>query len=216
MQSAEIGLVFWALLLAVAEARGQGTLQFEFLFDNVFSGATPAGTSPWVLEQFSDVSPGNVLVTVWNNESTTGYFIGDLYLNLNPNLDPTALMVRFNSGSPGVTAATISTGEDQFKADGDGYYDLQLSFSSGSSGRFSSGNFMSYDITGIAGLSSADFEYTSTSSTAALLAAAHLIGNGGSSSWLNPSQVTQVPEPGAILGWMFFTLALVVKRRAQH
>ena len=126
-----------AILLAPSKARAD---EFGYFFDHVFSGVTPSGPQPWTSELFQDISPGKVSLTISNGGLTGSESVSDLYLNLNPNFDPGGLVFTLSSGSPGVGPVTISLGGDQFKADGDGLFDIRLSYSSATGSRFGQGD----------------------------------------------------------------------------
>ncbi len=194
-----LGLGFWS-----ANALATG---FVYRFDNVFSGAAPAGHSPWVDAAFKDTANG-VLLTVDNGGLSANEFLGSLYLNINPadTAKIQNLTFTFQNGTSGVTAPTIQTGEDAFKADGDGKYDILFNFATANSGRFGAGDSVTYLISGIPGLTSADFQYLSTPAGGhgPFDAAGHVQGIGCSddSGWIDPSVgPVPVPEPapGAVM-----------------
>ena len=181
-----------------------------YQFNDVFSYSgvvsSPAGPAPWVDATFQDTASG-VLLTVNNLGLSSGEFLSELYLNLNPVDTVTNLTFALVSGTSGVNAPTIQAGEDGYKADGDGKYDILLSFSTSNSGRFGAGDSLTCLIAGITGLSATDFEYESTSAGGhgPFYAAAHVQGiaceTGSDSVWMDPSlgpQITPVPEPAPI------------------
>lgn len=103
----------------------------------------------------------------------------------------------------GATANGITLGIDCCKADGDGLYDIKLSFATNGSG-FQSGQTVVYEITGISGLTASSFNFFSTPAGGhgPFLTAAHVLnttgaGSGGS-GWIAP---TPVPLPAA--AWLF-------------
>src|SRR5579863_756627 len=147
-------LLFWVALVCPIAANASIIYQFNTPFP---TDPTPSGNGPWIDASFTDVTPGTVLLTITNVNITTSEFLkgngngasGGLYFNLNPNDNPTALNFALVS-SNGNFGPIISTGENQFKADGDGYYDIQFDFS----GNFSTDASLTYRITGISGLTS--------------------------------------------------------------
>lgn len=199
-------LVIASIGLATANATG-----VLYQFDNVFSysgsASSPAGPGPWVDATLQDTANG-VLLTVNNLGLTGGEFLSQLYLNVNPADNVNNLTFSFQGGTSGVTAPTIRTGEDGFKADGDGKYDILFNFATSNTGRFGAGDSVSYLIAGISGLSSADFKYLSTSSGGEhgpFYGAGHVQGiageSGSDSVWIDPSlgpQITPVPEPAPL------------------
>jgi hypothetical protein len=188
------------LMLATTKA---SAADYYFNFDSVFSGTAPSGAAPWLQAEIKDVSANTVDLTI----STAGLqgteFISDFYLNINPSLTVTSLAFSQTSKTGSFANPAISTGEDAFKADGDGYYDVDLSFATANGSTFTVGDSVTYQITGITGLNANSFDYMSTSGGGAgtWLAAAHIqsIGASGASGWIAPSQLTPVPEPAPIL-----------------
>lgn len=203
------GAAFLVLVLfGPAKAEATGVL---YQFDNVFSysgsASSPAGPGPWVDATLQDNANG-VLLTVDNLGLTGGEFLSQLYLNINPLDNVNNLTFTFVSGTSGVTAPTIQTGEDGFKADGDGKYDILFNFDTVNSGRFGAGDSITYLIAGISGLSASDFKYLSTSAGGQhgpFYGAGHIQGiagqTGSDSVWIDPSlgpQIVSVPEPASI------------------
>jgi hypothetical protein len=178
---------------------GANAADFLFQFNTTFSGTSPTGSAPWLTEEFQDVTPGKVNLTITTTGLQGTEFASDLYLNINPALTATSLVFTKQSMTGSFTDPTISTGEDAFKADGDGYYDVDLGFSTSHGSTFTVGDSITYQITGISGLVANDFEYTSSPGGGAgtWLAAAHIqsIGDGGASGWEAPLALTPVPEP---------------------
>ena len=185
---------------------------FVYQFDNAFSGTAPTGPAPWVDATFQDTS-GGVLLTVNGLGLQSSEFLDSLYLNINPadSSQIPNLKFTFENSTGGVAPANIQTGEDAFKADGDGKYDILFDFQTSnlSPGRLGAGDTITYLISGITGLSSSDFVFLSTPAggNGPFDAAGHIqsIGTGGASGWVEPSMgaITQpTPEPGstAILG----------------
>ena len=194
-------------------ANGTGIL---YQFDTPFpSDPNPAGPVPWIQAAFTDITPGTVLMTISNVNLTSGEFVkgngnganGGLFFNLNPNDNPANLTFSLIS-SNGNFGTTISKGVNAFKADGDGKYDIQFDFSGNN---FSTGSSIAYRITGISGLTAADFAFLSAPAggSGPFYAAAHVQGLpascGGDSTWIEPGRgplsIIPVPEPvpGAFL-----------------
>src|SRR5689334_18919894 len=107
-------------------------------FNNEFSSGTPpaSATTPWLTAVFTDgATPGTVTLTLTAPHLSGTEFVSGWYFNLGPNsgpgmLDPTKL--HFSSGTVGsgaLTLPTITEALNAYKADGDGKYDILLSFS---------------------------------------------------------------------------------------
>jgi hypothetical protein len=170
---------------------------FIYEYNYVYTGAAPASSPPWVSAFFEDVSPGTVNLTISNLALTGGEFVSEMDFNLNPAMVPTNLMFANIGGSGDFILPTITTGSNQFMADGDGKFDIMFSFSTtdGSGNRFSDSKYVSYQITGITGLVASDFAYPSLPDGGAgpLYAAGHIQGitGGTTSGWVT------IPEPAS-------------------
>ena len=191
-----------AMTLVVPQARATGIV---FNLDTVFSGQStpPAGPGPWTSASLLDISPGTVQLTVTNVGLSTGEFIRGLYLNLNPADNVSDLHFSLVSSHGSFSLPSISLGEDSFKADGDGLYDILLSFGTAHNTTFTVDDSVTYQITGIANLESSDFAFMSSPAggSGPFYAAAHVQGtppNNGQSCWIEPGVgPIPVPEPAA-------------------
>jgi hypothetical protein len=204
------------IVLSPARLNAQGIM---IELNNVYSGVAtpPAGPGPWVDVTIMDVSPGTVTLTVANVGLAGTEFVdggGGLYLNLDPTMNPNGLVFAYNSSIGSFTiptqgAGTIETGANNFKADGDGKYDIKITFdpSDGAATRFGGGDSVTYTITGIAGLVSTDFAFQSTSEGGygPYYAAAHIQDTPGGSCWIDGFPYELIPEPSSVT---LFALAL--------
>jgi hypothetical protein len=196
-----------ALLMSPAKAGAD----FLYLFGDTWAGASPAKPGPWVSELFQDIAPGTISLTISNSGLSGTEYLQKLYLNLNPKLDPTKLRFNEVGATAGLTLPTIQTGINSFQADGDGKYDVVLSFSTANKGRFAANDYLTYRITGISGLTTSDFEgFLSTRSgcSGPFLGGVQIVSIGacGASGWADACKVTPVipvPEPS---GGLFFAL----------
>jgi hypothetical protein len=186
-----------------AKANASGIL---YQFSTPFPGDLSA--TGMVDASFVNVTPGTVLLTITNVNFASGEFVkggggagAGLFFNVNPSDNPTNLIFTLESEN-GSYIPTVSTGENAFKADGDGYYDIEMDFSGTS---FSVNSSLTYQITGVANLTAADFEYESApgGGSGPFYAAAHVQGlppNGSNSTWIEPGDgpvsIVPVPEPG--------------------
>ncbi len=220
-----------ALLLAEVSPLGSYPVMaegLEYQFNHAFSGATPASTNlPWVDAVFQDVAPGRVQLTVTNLNLVGGENVDQLYFNLNPNHDASSLVFSAAGGSGGYDAPAISLGVNTFKADGDGKYDILFNFSIGGSeaNRFTANESLVYEISGIPGLTAADFGCLSQPAGGAgpFYAAAHVqrIGAGLVSGWVSATDAMSFPlvpepQPTALLGFgaaAWFVLKGIFRRR---
>lgn len=197
-------------------------------FDGTFSGTSPGGSTPWLTATFQNDGSAGVLLTISGTDLAGGEQLNSIYFNVNPAYDtgkppslPTMTFAR-QSSTPGLTAPTINQGEDAFKADGDGLYDIELSFST-SMGMFQNGDSITYLISGISGLSASDFAFESTPAGGhgPFYAAAQIqgISPNNQSGWVEPSAgpiplISMVPEPAAF-GVAAVVLASVVTLRRK-
>jgi hypothetical protein len=209
-------VVTCAALVAIASfANKAGADTLFYYFDHEFSGAqAPAGAAPWIQASFADTSTaGTVLLTVQNVQFTGTENISGLYFNLNPgtSFNPNNLKFSSYTSMGAFNAPTIQTGENAFKADGDGDYDFLFSFATGTVGTFAANDSFTFDITetGVPNLKATDFEFLSNpdGGHGPFYAAAHVqnttgAGNGGS-GWVEPDVgmsgvvVVPAPEPSA-------------------
>lgn len=202
-----VGAVAAAGLFVPLKSNASGIL---YQFDTPFpADASPAGSAPWIDASFQDVS-GGVLLTVSNLGLIGDEFLqgngsganGGIFFNLNPNDDPTSLTFSLVSQTANF-GTFINTGENAFKADGDGKYDIVFDFSTHS---FAGGASFSYLISGITGLTASDFAYMSAPAggSGPFYAAAHVMGlppNASNSTWIEPGsgvlQLLPAPEPSS-------------------
>jgi hypothetical protein len=195
-------------LICGFQASGGGLV---YNFDTTFSGTDPNGSGPWVTASLMDDGPGAVVLSIANINISDTEKVGELYLNINPSYNPTQLQFAFLGGSAGVTGSLPTLGEDSFKADGDGKYDILFQFSQPPSTAFGAGDYLQYRITGIPTLTSADFLYLSSPAGGhgPFYSAIHVQGISATgvndtttySGWVAPNALTGVvliPEPTSL------------------
>lgn len=213
-----------ALLFSGLKTNAQGILlQLNTPFP---SDPSPSGSAPWVDAIFQTTNNG-VLLTITNVDITSGEFLqgngnganGGLYFNLNTNLNPNALAFTLVS-SNGSFGPIISLGVNQFKSDGDGYYDIQFDFSTH---LFSTDSSISYliTLTNNASLTANDFAYLSSEGggEGIYYAAAHVQGlSVGGSTWIGSTTVyaLPVPEPTTWALSCLGGLSLLLLRRRKY
>jgi hypothetical protein len=155
---------------------------------------------------------GNAYVSCW-------------YFNLNSIMDPSALQFNASGSTGSFTSPSIMTGANGFKAGPDGKFDVLFSFSStgDNSTRFTSGDSVTYTITGISGLTADDFNWLSTSAggSGAYTSSAHIQSgstDAGCPAWVNPTAINQilgnfddrgpgVPDSASTMGLLSASLA---------
>jgi hypothetical protein len=201
-----LGVAVLAGLLLPATSHGAA---FIYNLGEVFSGDTPSTIGqPWVTALFEDVAPGQVRLTVANTALVGKENLDAIYFNLNPALDATLLSFNLVGSSGAFDLPNQFLGTDEFKADGDGKYDIRFTFSNArqDANRFNGGESLVLDITGIPTLNVFDFTYLSAPAGGAgpFYAAGHIQRiesgvPGTTSGWISPIGGTYnvIPEPGA-------------------
>jgi hypothetical protein len=132
--------------LAIVAPATAGTLSIPMVVE--FSGATPpAGMGPWV-HVYLDDSEQNGTLTLWmdNLGLMDNEFVTEIYLNLDAQYDVTKLRFDSPTQTGQFDLPTISLGQDQFKADGDGFFDILMEFSNAGPKRFGRTEILSYVV----------------------------------------------------------------------
>ncbi len=215
----------WALLAMAPGLLVAGDFQYEF--NSVLSGTAPLPSNqPWLDAIFQSISPGVVQLTLTNVNLAGSENVESVYFNLNPALQASAL--KFNvTGETGLfQLPTIAANENKFKAASGGYFDIGIAFSNGGTDaqRFTAGDSLVLQISGIPTLTASDFLFlsTPTGSSGTAYAAARVQRIGTSSGWIVPqggASVIPVPEPslGALLSlgvglWLVFVVSSPIRR----
>jgi hypothetical protein len=121
----------------------------------------PAG-SPTMTALFQNEGPSEVQLTITAVGLGGNYSLDSLYFCLNPNLDAKDLVFT-QTGSVGGVTGTVSTANNSYKVNGgSGKFDISVTF--GDSPAFVTGDSLTFDITGIGGLSVSDFLFQETAS----------------------------------------------------
>ncbi len=159
---ATIACVFCCVVAGLASQAGATVLISQAA--TAFSGTAPQGTPPWLSLTWNDHGgSGLVTVTLTATNLTGSEFVTSVYMNLDPALDPDDLDFSAPTKVGSFNNPSIHTETDEYKADGDGKYDIKLVFSTsaGTSKRFDAGDAVSYDISGIASLNTYSFDFLS-------------------------------------------------------
>jgi len=217
-----VGLILFSCLLAFCAPNAWGnilTLQGDYVFGA--DSVVPVGASPWITATFDDHGgTGSVTLTLAAAGLTGVESVLDWDFNIDPSFAPSSLVFSSPTKTGSFDTPSISLGEDAYKADGDGKYDIDIAFTQGSNtgNTFSVGDTLSYDITR-AGITANSFDCLSTPAGGAgpFLMAAHIQNTpntaGANSAWVAP---TPVPEPSmwcfAIMGMAGATLFYRGKR----
>jgi hypothetical protein len=180
---AAVPLAILSLLLGSASARADFILNYSAA--STFSGTAPAGS---LTATFTDVAGGVKLVlssSLAAGENLDPGPEGAFFFNFDPSQSTLLSSLNFQmiANTNFSQAATVSTGEDAFKADGGGYYDVLFSYKP-STKAFTGGESQTYMITSNSGtVTSADFYFLSTPS-------------GGNGTWLSAVHVQNTPNGG--------------------
>jgi hypothetical protein len=224
----ELLTAFAFVLCLSPTVQGAYTLYLNTPFSDKPSPADN-GLGYWIKATFEDVSTNVVKLTL-DNQLTGDEFLGSesLYFNIDPGIAINHNEITWARG--GSFEASIDFGTDLYKADGDGYFDMLISFGADESTRWNGGGAarvftLTYD--GASGVFSADsFRYLSAgeggkngnSNYFGLPAAAHVQGlgpDGKDSTWITSS--TGIPEPAALATWGVLALfgGLYLRRRKR-
>src|SRR5262245_48711664 len=120
-----------ALVLGIVVATFAGSLNaaLSTALDLEFSGGVAPGspTLPWVRGTFESEGGGTVLFTLTAPNLTNPERVTSFYFNFNDALNVQNLSFQLVSAG-NFTVPTINLGQNSFKADGDGRYDIRLDF----------------------------------------------------------------------------------------
>jgi hypothetical protein len=194
-----------ATLIAMSQASALTfSLNFEFS-----GGQAPAGPPPWLTATFADAGVNHVSLTLSASGLIGSENVSGWYFNVSD-----AFVGNLTFGSPveggQFDLPSLQQGLNAFQADGDGRYDILLSFTPGGvpSRVFGAGETLSYDISAT-GLTAADFNHLSqpAGGHGPFYTAAHIQnttgpGSGGS-GWIAPipePSITSLAITGALLG----------------
>ncbi|MGH8192642.1 MAG: PEP-CTERM sorting domain-containing protein [Rhodanobacteraceae bacterium] len=187
----------------------------------VYTGATPAGTPPWLVATFVQTGATTGTLTLTSHLSTPNFLQG---LNSSHSTVGWAFYLDQSLSSISCTSGTCGNGNSGFNAGGfntgpvPGTFNLGFGWGPGSSHRFMAGSSAVYDLTFASALTANPF--VANSSGYASVAHVQGIVNGGS-GWIVgwSSGPVGVPEPAALgmfgLGLLAIGLFAGLRRRPQ-
>jgi len=176
------------LLLSFAAEPAPAALSYDPA--NTFSGTAPAGS---LTADFTDVAGGVQLVITSNLAAGENLDpTKALYFNFNPAKDSILQNLSFSliANANFSQAATVATAPDGFKADGDGYYDINFTYTAATKA-FITGESQTYFITDSKGAISAGDFVNYLSST-----------GGGNGTWISAIHVQNTPSGGSGSAWV--------------
>lgn len=199
-----------ATFCAACLARGQVVYSpaDQMLINSPFPGDASAGSDPITAVVSNSSHGGSIELTIEASGLTGTEFTSDAYFNFNPNLNMSDLSVVIGSGSTnGVQASSIQFGEDQFKSDGDGFYDMHVNFGTQGNGTpLTNGQEVNILISSSQrALTASDMDFLSTEGggEGIYYAATHVQGlTGGTSTWTGATAFSAIPEPETSAMWL--------------
>jgi len=231
-KAATVALFMGAVLMGARPAQATA---IDFVF-NVNFGSTP--TTGTLLGRLSDTpDDGDLLLTLIAAFGPDGASVDNVYFNFTDTKNVLDLNVALFSDTSGGSYINTSLGSNLYRADGDGYFDMRLNFSTGANPpQFGPTDTIQFLISSSAGdLFLQDFIELSFpgpgNSPGPFFGAAHVqnIAPNGDSTWLGvgvrPTQFdeppddeppTPVPEPASLLllGSGLFAVVRKVRKRA--
>ena len=206
----------------MAIAQGASATVVTYTFGDEFSesGSTLSGDVVVTIDDGGGTGSVDITVNTNDLDGSLSEFITGLYLNLDPNLDPTAIVASDDGTDPD---ATYSFGTDAFQADGDGLYDILIGWPNAPPGdRFTADMTDTFTLT-LLGLTASSFQFLSTPAGGhgpfeAALRAQGLDADGEGSGWFSPDDGgddEDVPEPATftLIGLGLFALGMRHRRR---
>ena len=121
-------LLISILVLSLALTSNVCSLSLVYELDTEFSGgANPSGSPPWLRSTFENVANGDVKLTLDGLLNGTGEKVTEWDFNFDPALNAALLSISWGSHTAPLPDL-IAFGNDQWKADGDGDFDIAFYF----------------------------------------------------------------------------------------
>ena len=167
------------VLVGVTICPTNAQADFTVLLDTEFSGATdPSGAPPWLQADFVSQAANTVRLTMTTLLNDASEFVSIWMFNLDPALSAAGLVVSVVDDSD--AAFTLNQGTNAYKADGDGFFDLEFDFGNSN---FTQGEIVVVDFT-MAGLVAEDFNFVSVN------------GSPGKNGFVSAAHVQGIDDPG--------------------
>lgn len=203
-----VGLTISTFLPAVSSASG-----IVYQINTLLPDSPKSGSSiPSLTADFENAN-GGVLLTISGSGLTGGEFASDVYFNLDPAMNAANLVFNQSASTGAFSTPTIQQSSSQsFKADGNGKYNLEFNFGAANGTAFTSGNSITYLISGISGLTCNDFAFLPSGGNGSCYTEACVNSQGDDkNTWI----CAPVPEPSTVALFSFaFFLFAATKRLA--
>ncbi|MFG0282913.1 MAG: hypothetical protein ACF8R7_00685 [Phycisphaerales bacterium JB039] len=189
--------ILTGIALSVAATATAQPVEFELVSE--YTGSQqPAG---WLTATFSDTPDGvELTLSSWLVDRE---FVSSWLFNLDPMLDPAELKFTKIGSSGSYDDPAIFTASNNFRAGGDGYFDILFAFATMEEGRFGAGDEVVYLITSSEMISAESFNVFSAPAggQGPLLSAAHIQGVGmfgTGSGWIAAGCYADCDESGSL------------------
>jgi hypothetical protein len=189
---------------------------------NVLNGTAPTSTYPWITATFTTLFPGTVTLTLASHLNVASEFIGEIGLNLKPDISPASLLFSQSSG-PGFSSINQPANQDAVKLTGGGSLgdglDLAIDWPGGGTlQRFDANDIVTFTISGPPTLVAEDFNYYNNIGVqpGPIIVGAHIQGiptGGGSTA--SAALMQTIPEPTTVT-LLLVSLTLLTLARSRY
>lgn len=135
----KLGFILIVLAMFMVASPAQSDVYYQdadtlvLEYDVIIEGSDFTANDPWLTLTFTNISDGVVQLDIWASgllaTATDTQYVREVYLNLDPALTTSSLVItRLDESdiSPIATISPVST--DAYQADGDGLYDILFGF----------------------------------------------------------------------------------------